>query len=206
MNKNRGQRRSAYYCAKAETSPFSKLRQRPCPHLSCAPPGAPFLSRQERGKECGLREALSAACSRRRADVLVVRLPPAIDSLDSLRDAPPSLKNSFRHAFTLEKQCFGYVLSKRSRCIGNFIANKSLLRFSQSENLSDCTSYSPEGGAENFVGSEAGRILKEGGFADSASLSRILAELLGGTRSSPPEAPSWRTDRAIAQRSSTSVR
>ena len=47
--------------------------------------------------------------------------------------------------------------------------------------------YSPEGGAENFVGSEAGRILKEGGFADSASLSRILAELLGGTRSSLPE-------------------
>ena len=40
------------------------------------------------------------------------------------------------------------------------------------------------------VGFEAGRILKEGGFADSASLSRILAELLGGTRSSPPEAPS----------------
>ena len=42
----------------------------------------------------------------------------------------------------------------------------------------------------DYVGSEAGRILKEGGFADSASLSRILAELLGGTRSSPPEAPS----------------
>ena len=41
-----------------------------------------------------LKEALTAACSRRRADVLVVRLPPAIDSLDSLRDAPLSLKNS----------------------------------------------------------------------------------------------------------------
>ena len=117
MNKNRGQRRSAYYCAKAETSPFSKLRQRPCPHLSCAPPGAPFLSRQERGKECGLREALTAACSRRRADVLVVRLPPAIDSLDSLRDAPPSLKNSFRHAIGVEKQCFGEFLLRPPRCI-----------------------------------------------------------------------------------------
>ena len=80
----------------------AKLRQRPCPHLSCAPPGGPFLSRQERGKECGLREALTAACSRRRADVLVVRLPPAIDSLDSLRDAPPSLKNPFRRALTVE--------------------------------------------------------------------------------------------------------
>ena len=30
------------------------------------------------------------------------------------------------------------------------------------------------------------------GFADNAPLSRILAELLGGTRSSPPEAPSRR--------------
>ena len=41
----------------------------------------------------------------------------------------------------------------------------------------------------------AGRILKEDGLVCgskpfSASLSRILAELLGGTRSSPPEAPS----------------
>ena len=42
------------------------------------------------------------------------------------------------------------------------------------------------------VGFEAGRILKGGGSADSAPLSRILAELLGGTRSSPPEAPSRR--------------
>ena len=36
-------------------------------------------------------------------------------------------------------------------------------------------------------------------------LGRILAELLGGTRSSPPEAPSQRADRAIVQRFSTSV-
>ena len=50
------------------------------------------------------------------------------------------------------------------------------------------------------VGSEAGRILKEGGFADSASLSRILAELLGGTRSSPPEALSPKKDRAPVRR------
>ena len=68
--------------------------------------------------------------------------------------------------------------------------------FSLRENVRDCTPYAPEGGAENFVGFEAGRILKEGGFADSASLSRILAELLGGTRSSPPEAPSQNVDRA----------
>ena len=39
-----------------------------------------------------LKEALTAACSRRRADVSVVRLPQAIDLLDSLRDAPPSLR------------------------------------------------------------------------------------------------------------------
>ena len=32
------------------------------------------------------------------------------------------------------------------------------------------------------------------------SLSRILAELLGGTRSSPPEAPSRNADRAPAQK------
>ena len=62
------------------------------------PPAGSFLSRQEAPQECGLREALTAASSRRRADVLVVRLPPAIDSLDSLRDAPPSLKP---HSFLL---------------------------------------------------------------------------------------------------------
>ena len=70
---------------------------------------------------------------------------------------------------------------------------------SNREKFRDCTPYSPEGGAEIFVVSEAGRILKEGGFADSASLSRILAELLGGTRSSPPEAPSPWADRATVQ-------
>ena len=37
-------------------------------------------------------------------------------------------------------------------------------------------------------------------------LGRILAELLGGTRSSPPEATSRNADRAIVQRFSTSVR
>ena len=51
----------------------------------------------------------------------------------------------------------------------------------------------------DYVGFEAGKILKEGGFADSASLSRILAELLGGTRRSPPEATSRCTDRAALQ-------
>ena len=156
MNKNRRQRRGSYIVL---TLNF-QIGTTALSASQLCPSGAPFLSRQERGKECGLREALTAACSRRRADVLVVRLPPAIDSLDSLRDALPSLKNSFRHAFTSEKQCFGYVLSKRSRCIGNFIANKALLRFSQSENLSDCTSYSPEGGAENFVGSEPEEFLR----------------------------------------------
>ena len=67
---------------------------------------------------------------------------------------------------------------------------------SNREEFRDCTPYSPEGGAESRLVSEAGRILKEGGFADSAFLSRILAELLGGTRSSPPEAPSRNTVRA----------
>ena len=55
--------------------------------------GGPFLVPPRKGKECGSREALTAASSRRRADVFMVRLPPAIDSLDSLRDAPPSLEN-----------------------------------------------------------------------------------------------------------------
>ena len=36
------------------------FEMKPCPHFGWVPPGAPFLSRQERGKECGLREALSA--------------------------------------------------------------------------------------------------------------------------------------------------
>ena len=58
------------------------------------PSGGPFLVPPRKGERMRLKEALTAACSRRRADVLVVRLPPAIDSLDSLRDAPPSLKNS----------------------------------------------------------------------------------------------------------------
>ena len=74
-----------------------------------------------------LKEALTAASSRRRADVSAVRLPPAIDSLDSLRDAPPSLENPSRHAFTLEKQCFGDVLSKHSGYIRNFIVNQAVL-------------------------------------------------------------------------------
>ena len=108
-------------------------RPLPYPHFGWVPPGAPFLSRQERGKECGSRGALTAACSRRRADVLVVRLPPAIDSLDSLRDAPPSLKNPSRRAFTLEKQCFGGSLSKHS-LTRKFIKNNALLLFSHGEN------------------------------------------------------------------------
>ena len=41
------------YCMSAK---FPK----PCTHFSWVPPGASFLSRQERRKECGLREALSA--------------------------------------------------------------------------------------------------------------------------------------------------
>ena len=35
------------------------FEMKPCPHLGGVPPAAPFLSRQERGKECGLREALT---------------------------------------------------------------------------------------------------------------------------------------------------
>ena len=51
------------YCMSAK---FPK----PCTHFSWVPPGASFLSRQERRKECDLREALSAK--------------------------PPSLRNPFR--------------------------------------------------------------------------------------------------------------
>ncbi len=70
---------------------------------------------------------------------------------------------------------------------------------SNREKFGDCTPYSPEGGAESQPGSEAGRILKEGGFADSASLSRILSPFLGGTRKGPPEGPSLSADRAIVR-------
>ena len=105
----------------------------PCLPVSWVPPAGSFLSRQEAPQECGLREALTAACSRRRADVLVVRLPPAIDSLDSLRDAPPSLKNPFRRAFTSEQQCFGGFLLKCS-ISENLTIRHVLLLFSHGEN------------------------------------------------------------------------
>ena len=108
-------------------------RPLPCPHFSWVPPGAPFLSRQERGKECGSRGALTAACSRRRADVSAVRLPPAIDSLDSLRDAPPPLENPLRRAFTSENQCFSGILSKTFGILKSIINRASFL-FSHSEN------------------------------------------------------------------------
>ena len=67
------------------------------------PSGGPFLVPPRKGERMRLKEALTAASSRRRADVSAVRLPPAIDSLDSLRDAPPSLRilparSSFREA------------------------------------------------------------------------------------------------------------
>ena len=91
--------------------------------------------------------------------------------------------------------------------------NHALLLFSHSENsLQKLKSYAiprpVHAGrrCRDYVGFEAGRILKEGGFADSASLSRILAELLGGTRSSPPEAPSRCTDRASDKGFFASVR
>ena len=38
---------------------YFPISRKPCPPVGWAPPGAPFLSRQERGKECGLREALT---------------------------------------------------------------------------------------------------------------------------------------------------
>ena len=97
------------------------------------PSGGGFLASARKSIRSSLKGALTAASSRRRADVLVVRLPPAIDSLDSLRDAPPSLKNSFRHAFTSEKQCFGGVLSKAFGNLKSMI-NQTPLLFSQSEN------------------------------------------------------------------------
>ena len=54
--------------------------------------GGGFLASARKSIRSSLKGALTAVCSRTRADVLVVRLPPAIDSLDSLRDAPPPLR------------------------------------------------------------------------------------------------------------------
>ena len=53
------------------------------------PTGGFFLVPPRKKERMRLKEALTAACSRRRADIFMVRLPPAIDLLDSLRDAPP---------------------------------------------------------------------------------------------------------------------
>ena len=54
--------------------------------------GGGFLASARKSIRSSLKGALTAASSRRRADVSAVRLPPAIDSLDSLRDAPPPLR------------------------------------------------------------------------------------------------------------------
>lgn len=61
----------------------------------------------------------------------------------------------------------------------------------------------PGGHRTNPVGFEAGEILKGGGFADSAPLSRILIHFLGGTRKWPPEGPSQRKCQANVERKST---
>ena len=51
-----------------------------------------FLASARKSIRSSLKGALTAGCSHTRADVSAVRLPPAIDSLDSLRDAPPPLR------------------------------------------------------------------------------------------------------------------
>ena len=71
----------------------------------------------------------------------MVRLPSAIDSLDSQRDAPPSLKNPFRRALAVEKQCFGDILSKHVVSIRNLIINQALLLFSRGENIQKARAF-----------------------------------------------------------------
>ena len=127
------------------------------------------MSRQERGKECGLREALSAK--------------PIISQSDCHRQSFQKPKWS-----SIPRQCAHW----HGICwMRGFFRRKRRNPASLNE-------------------VRAGRILKEGGLVCgskpfSASLSRILAELLGGTRSSPPEAPSRKSRQGFSPNPSVSA-
>ena len=71
------------------------------------PSGGPFLVPPRKGERMRLKGGAVG-----KADVLKERLPPAIVYSDSLRDAPPSLKNSFRPQ------------NQQGRCKGNTIGNQ----------------------------------------------------------------------------------
>ena len=51
------------------------------------------------------------------------------------------LKNPFRRALAVEKQCFGDILSKHVVSIRNLIINQALLLFSRGENIQKARAF-----------------------------------------------------------------
>ena len=105
--------------------------------------------------------------------VFIVRLPPAIDSLDSLRDAPPSLRILPARSYG-RIAAFWLLMSRAERfnqathfryfssCVGPLL--KFCTIFDEWQ-LASPVSYA----STSSVGFEAGKILKRGGFLTAPS-------------------------------------